>query len=97
MGSERRRSPECAATSEMRRFRTFSRSLRNGKVRPKAALYDRAIEMTGSIGSGHPHIAVMSRICEFWHDRREAAGLCTAVMGTVPSPGMSERMPAHPH
>jgi len=33
VGSERRRSPECAATGEMRRFQTFPPSPRNGGVR----------------------------------------------------------------
>ena len=34
MGAERRRSPECAATCEMRRFRPFAAPRWNGKVRP---------------------------------------------------------------
>jgi hypothetical protein len=41
MRSERRQSQECAATGEMRRFRAFPSSARNGEVRPKGVVEPR--------------------------------------------------------
>src|SRR4029077_3331744 len=38
VGSERRRSPECAATGEMRRFRPFVGSRTNREIRPTAVV-----------------------------------------------------------
>jgi hypothetical protein len=66
VSSERRRSPECGAAGETRRFRTFPPSPPNVELRPTEALHDLA-------GGGSGLSGADIRICQ-WSDKESFRG-----------------------
>jgi hypothetical protein len=90
MGSERRRSPECATTGETRRFPTFPPSLRNGEVRPFSGRSGQRREVVGCSGNAETDLwrssllpaAHPNRSYYRLHaERRRISARCGAVSG----------------